>query len=53
MFFEVNDNGKGFSNTEIVHGNGLKNMQGRALEINAVFSIKAHHGTGTGICLQV
>jgi len=46
----ISDNGKGFDiETKAGKGNGLKNMKGRANEINASFSIHSDDSTGTVI----
>jgi signal transduction histidine kinase len=49
----IEDDGKGFAISESVQGNGLKNMQARAKEINAVFSIQSIPGKGTTLELTV
>ena len=49
---QIHDDGKGFIPAENKDGNGLKNMQARAAEINAKFSIQSQPGTGTLIILE-
>ena len=49
---QVQDDGKGFIPAENKPGNGLKNMQARAAEINAKFSIQSQLGNGTIIMLE-
>jgi signal transduction histidine kinase len=49
----IQDNGKGFDTTRSTQGNGLKNMQKRAEEINARLTIASAPGTGTTIQLSV
>jgi len=47
------DNGKGFDIASIKRGNGLTNMQKRADELGAVFSIQSKAGEGCLIALKV
>lgn len=49
----INDNGKGFNTLEIFNGNGLKNMNKRAEEINAVYNIYSAPVSGTRITLDI
>lgn len=49
----INDNGKGFEPEGIREGNGLKNMEFRASEINGDFKLSSLPGTGTNITLTV
>jgi signal transduction histidine kinase len=48
----IKDDGKGFIPEENNTGNGLKNMQARADEINAVFNIQSGREAGTIITLS-
>jgi signal transduction histidine kinase len=49
---EVKDDGKGFDPGTVVKGNGLKNMQARANDLQADFELNTHPGLGTSIKLQ-
>jgi two-component sensor histidine kinase len=49
----IKDDGKGFNEASVKKGNGLKNMQLRADEINAKLQIVSVSGEGTQITLQV
>lgn len=51
MIFTINDNGIGFSETEIELGNGLNNMKKRALELKAELKIEAEKGKGTMVSI--
>ena len=50
---ELNDNGKGFDMNTIKRGNGLNNLEKRAIEINGQIDIKSVLGKGTNINLMV
>jgi len=49
----VRDNGVGFDINKIESGNGIKNMQRRAKEINAALIIEPEDGNGTNIQLNL
>ncbi|MEP7164601.1 MAG: two-component regulator propeller domain-containing protein [Ferruginibacter sp.] len=49
----IQDDGNGFITAENKKGNGLKNMQARADEIGATFSIQSQTGSGTIITLEL
>ena len=49
----IQDDGKGFTLSEKTDGNGLRNMQARADEISAKFSIQSQPGAGTIILLEL
>ena len=49
----IQDDGKGFIPAEHTDGNGLQNMQARADEIGAKFSINSKPGSGTIILLEL
>ncbi len=49
---QIKDDGEGFIPAENETGNGLINMQARAAEINAIFSIQSQPGDGTNIILE-
>jgi signal transduction histidine kinase len=50
---DIKDNGIGFEKNNIIQGNGLQNMQQRAQNINADFSINSIKGSGTNITLKM
>jgi signal transduction histidine kinase len=45
--FSIQDNGKGFSEEEIAHGNGLNNMRARMNELNGELIIESNPAQGT------
>lgn len=47
------DNGKGFDDTIVIAGNGLKNMRHRAKEINAEVKITSASQKGTAVELKI
>jgi len=49
----ISDNGKGFDTGTVKKGNGLVNMQKRAAEIKAGFTIQSGEGAGCSISLIV
>ncbi len=49
---KINDNGKGFDPGTVVKGNGLKNLQTRANDLQADFELNSHPGQGTSIKLH-
>ncbi|MGZ8525829.1 MAG: ATP-binding protein [Chitinophagaceae bacterium] len=49
---EIRDDGKGFDKKKKHEGNGLNNMQSRAADLDANFSIDSKEGGGTHIRLQ-
>ena len=51
--FSIIDNGKGFDIDTIKRGNGLNNMQKRADELGAEFSLQSKAGKGCIISLKV
>jgi signal transduction histidine kinase len=53
MLLSIADDGAGFDPHELKDGNGLKNMELRAREINAKFQIRSAPGNGTCISLQI
>ncbi len=50
---DIMDNGKGFSETEIIPGNGLTNIRYRAKEVKATVRITSQLGEGTTISLSM
>jgi hypothetical protein len=50
---DIKDDGKGFDVNGQFDGNGLKNMQSRAKEINAAIKIESKADTGTLLTLQL
>ena len=52
ILLEVNDNGVGFDTTQNQQGNGLKNMQKRAAELNGELRVISTSGKGTLVQLM-
>ena len=52
IHFSIKDDGKGFDEMTVRKGNGLINMQNRAVEANSIFQIESIPGHGTTIELQ-
>jgi signal transduction histidine kinase len=52
LLFSISDNGKGFDETQIAKGIGIKNMRDRACLVKADFSIKSVVGVSTTIQCQ-
>jgi two-component system sensor histidine kinase UhpB len=50
---KVSDNGRGFDVTKQCAGSGLKNMQSRASEMNAVLEVDSSRATGTRVYVAV
>jgi len=53
VVFTITDDGIGFNQKEIVYGNGLKNMEQRANEIGAEFSLISTKELGTCISVRI
>lgn len=53
ILVSISDNGKGFDNTQPATGNGIRNMQERAKQLQAVFTLTASPGKGTRIELDI
>lgn len=51
--FQITDNGKGFAAKPTENGNGLLNMQKRALELGKNLEVKSMHGNGTRVVFSV
>jgi signal transduction histidine kinase len=49
---KINDDGNGFEPGSVAKGNGLKNMNARANDMQADFELNSHPGLGTSIKLQ-
>ncbi len=49
----ISDNGKGFIESDIVPGEGLKNLRNRAAQAGAQILIESNSGIGTKIILEV
>ncbi len=49
----IKDNGVGFDINEVKMGNGLKNMQQRAIQLKARVDIQSEKGKGTAIRLEI
>ena len=45
----VADNGKGFNEEQVLHGNGLRNMRFRAASLGATFTLKTAPNQGTSV----
>ena len=50
---KISDNGKGFDTEKPFCGNGLKNMQSRATEMNGIFTIDSSPDAGTRIYVTI
>jgi|GEM_PF-4510635 len=53
LVLQILDNGKGFNNDEIRHGNGLRNMNQRAGEMKGQIRIDSGNGDGTMVELKI
>ena len=53
LLLAIKDDGKGISTGSVSSGNGLKNMQNRANEINGILKLKSSPGKGTTLALAV
>jgi two-component system, NarL family, sensor histidine kinase UhpB len=53
LMMTISDNGRGFDNGVINHGNGLKNMESRAKIMQSKFKLTSVIGTGTRIEVEV
>lgn len=53
LFLAIKDDGKGFNTETGFTGNGLKNLQNRANEINGNFKLNSSPGKGTTLALEV
>ncbi len=53
IMLAIKDDGIGFNLPDIQLGNGLENMQNRALAINAMFDLKSEPNKGTEILLTI
>lgn len=49
----IQDDGKGFNEEQITHGEGLRNLRNRAIQIGAQILIESKEGNGTKITLKV
>ncbi|MBC7938076.1 MAG: hypothetical protein H7Y86_22225 [Rhizobacter sp.] len=49
---EIKDDGRGFNKDTVTKGNGLKNMQARAIDLKADFELHTQPGKGTNITLR-
>jgi signal transduction histidine kinase len=52
LILEISDDGIGFDKTHLDNGNGLRNMNARALQLNGEISIESAPGQGTRINLR-
>jgi signal transduction histidine kinase/ligand-binding sensor domain-containing protein len=53
LLLAIKDNGKGFNTASGFSGNGLKNMENRAKEINGILKLNSGPGKGTTLALAV
>lgn len=53
LLLAIKDNGMGFNAVKGFSGNGLKNMQNRATEINGILKLNSSPGKGTTLALAV
>lgn len=53
IILKIQDNGKGFDLNSVFSGHGLKNMQVRAEEINALFALQSTKYEGTNIIVTL
>ena len=53
LLLAIKDNGKGFNTDAGFSGNGLKNMENRAKEINGILKLNSSPGKGTTLALAV
>lgn len=53
IWLSVTDNGKGFTDSAIVQGNGLANLKYRAQEVKASLKIHSRQGKGTTIIFSM
>ncbi|MBP9689451.1 MAG: sensor histidine kinase [Bacteroidia bacterium] len=53
LLLMIEDNGKGFDLANISHGMGLRNIESRALYINAKLHIDSSIGNGTTLTLEI
>lgn len=50
---KIQDDGKGFSPTEISDGNGLNNMKKRARDLNGTFNLESRPGDGASVTVVI
>jgi signal transduction histidine kinase len=53
LHLTVSDNGKGFDETKVRTGNGLRNLRERATEVGGTLNIKSELGKGTEVELRM
>ena len=53
LLLAIKDDGKGINTGSVSSGNGLKNMQNRANEINGILKLNSSPGKGTTLALAV
>ncbi|MBK7212360.1 MAG: HAMP domain-containing protein [Bacteroidales bacterium] len=53
IFLSISDNGKGFDQEKICHGNGLNNMRERASLLNGILTFHSMPGKGTTLEIQI
>ncbi|MCO6496768.1 MAG: hypothetical protein J5I50_03800 [Chitinophagaceae bacterium] len=52
LAMSISDNGKGFDPEEVRQGNGLRNMQSRAVQVGGSVVIRSEKGKGTSVRLE-
>ena len=53
LILRISDDGTGFEETTVVHGNGLNNMQQRAKSIGGNLSVNSNPSNGTTVSLTI
>lgn len=53
IFLSISDNGKGFDQEKICHGNGLNNMRERTSLLNGILTFHSSPGKGTTLEIQI
>jgi signal transduction histidine kinase/Tfp pilus assembly protein PilF len=53
LIMHIRDDGEGFDELKVKHGNGLANMRSRVVDINGRFKLTSSTGKGTQIELQL
>lgn len=53
IIFSISDDGNGFNEGDVEHGNGLSNMKKRSADIGAILQVNSEPNKGTTILLKV
>ena len=53
LILEIEDNGVGFDTTNVHHGQGLKSIHKRVIELKAVYELSSNPGKGTKVLLRI